>query len=595
MRKSWNSLKEILVLVTPFWVRILGLSFLVLLISLVNQISPQINKSLIDLIGTGHAQFIVWKDVPLFSLLIVFLVYRLVSTLLNRFSEYGSSILADQIKYHLREKAFSHILELSVGYFSRNQSGKIMNKISRGSQGIQMIISNVGIYFLPSVITAIISVIIVASISPLLALGSISAFVPFFYLRLKRFKSLEKIEKKSQKFRDKDYSRYWEAVANIRLVKAFRAEGFELRKFRKIIQKAIRFTFQEERINNRWVVADLLMDAWLWALYAYIFYMGVTGHFTIGVVVLLVQYVEMIRQPMWNLNWVFWQVNFALIGVRDYLKVLHDPIDVAQAQDPVYLDHVRGKVEFKNVHFKYPEKSGQEVFKGISFVINPGQTLALVGKSGAGKTTIAHLLARFYDLDQGSIFVDDIDIRQLSFDTLRKATGLVMQDSFLFDDTIANNLRYGKSSATDEELIAACTTANAMEFIEKFPKKLNTVVGERGVKLSGGQKQRLSIARTVLMNPQILILDEATSSLDSHSEMLVQDALNKLIKGRTTIIIAHRLSTVQKADQIIVLDDKKILEQGTHRELLTKDGLYSSLYKIQSGKKLELKDWDLVS
>lgn len=545
--------------------------------------------------STGHTQFFIWKEVPLLSLLIVFLIYRLISTLLNRFSEYGSSILADQIKYHLREKAFSHVLELSVSYFSRNQSGKIMNKISRGSQGIQNIISNVGIYFLPSVITAVISVFIVCTYSPLLGLGAVSAFVPFFYLRLKRFQSLEKLEKKSQKFRDKDYARYWEAVANIRLVKAFRAESFEVRKFRSVIRKALNFTFQEERVNNRWVSADLLMDIWLWGLYAYIFYMGIIGKYSVGVVVLLVQYVEMIRQPMWNLNWVFWQVNFALIGVRDYLKVLHEPIEVAQAEEPIYLDSVKGKVEFRNVSFKYPEKSGQEVFCGISFLVNPGQTLALVGKSGAGKTTIAHLLTRFYDLDDGKVLIDDVDIRQLSFDSLRKAIGLVMQDSFLFDDTIANNLRYGKSTATEEELIAACTAANAMEFIDKFPKKLNTVVGERGVKLSGGQKQRLSIARTILMNPQILILDEATSSLDSHSELLVQDALNKLIKGRTTIIIAHRLSTVQKADQIIVLNEKKIMEQGTHKQLLAQNGLYAQLHKIQSGKKLDLKDWELTA
>jgi len=234
------------------------------------------------------------------------------------------------------------------------------------------------------------------------------------------------------------------------------------------------------------------------------------------------------------------------------------------------------------------------VFQDFSFNIKPGQTLALIGKSGVGKTTVAHLMVRFFDPDQGHIKIDNIDLRDMSLNYLRQNIGLVSQDNYLFDTSITDNLRYGLPSATIKQMRQACKAANALEFIDKLPKKLDTVIGERGIKLSSGQKQRLSIARTVLKNPKILILDEATSSLDSHSEKLVQDALWKLIKGRTAIIIAHRLSTIQKADQILVIDKKNIAEMGSHQELLAKKGLYYQLHQLQTTEPSKLKKWDIV-
>ena len=350
-----------------------------------------------------------------------------------------------------------------------------------------------------------------------------------------------------------------------------------------------------EAINNKGTGADLLIDFWTAGIYAYVFHLGLIGQYTIGLVVLLISYVEMIKQPLWNLSWIFWEVKYAMIGIRDYIKILDEKSDLIEIDQPVIPSTIRGKVEFKNIWFKYPEKSGQDVFRGVGFTVEPGKTLALVGRSGVGKTTIAHLLVRFYDPDKGSVLLDGIDLRDLSYDFLHQVTGLVMQESYLFDETIAENLRYGKPNASREEMAIACQVANADEFIKKLPKGLDTVIGERGVRLSGGQKQRLSIARTILKNPKVLILDEATSALDSHSEMLVQDALWKLIKGRTTIIIAHRLSTVQKADEIIVLDQKKIVEQGTHEQLLKKNGIYASLHEIQAGQIGKLRRWDLIS
>jgi len=379
------------------------------------------------------------------------------------------------------------------------------------------------------------------------------------------------------------------------LVKTFAAENLELTKFRATVKKLIKNNYRIEIAGNKGTIAEIIVDVWTLAIYAYVIYLGLTKQFTVGTVVLMIQYVEMIKQPLWNLTWIFWEVKYAQIGIRDYLKILDTKPDLTEIGHPVSLASVQGEIDFRDVWFKYAGKGGQDVFRGVSFSVKQGKTLALVGKSGVGKTTIAHLLARFFDPDKGHITLDGVDLRDLSFATLRSAIGLVMQESYLYDDTIANNLRYGKPNATDEELKIACRVANAWEFIEKLPKGIDTQIGERGIKLSGGQKQRLSLARTVLQNPKVLILDEATSALDSHSEMLVQDALWKLIKGRTTIIIAHRLSTVQKADEIIVLDKKKIAEQGSHQELLAKKGIYYSLHQIQAGQIVKLKQWDLVS
>ncbi|MBI3954648.1 ABC transporter ATP-binding protein [Candidatus Collierbacteria bacterium] len=593
--KPKSQSKRIFFLAKPFWPRILGISLLIILLSAINQVYPLINKALVDLISTGQTSLFLIKRPTFVNLIILFLSFKLTATLINRLSIYGGSMLSSSLRHHLREIGFKHLLTLSVGFYNKHQSGNVMSKISRGTDGIRSIINSIGLHLLPSLVTGFISVLVVISFNWKIGLSAALMFVPFFYLRLLRFKANEKIEKRQNRIWDREYGHFWEVISNIRLVKTFTAENYEIGKLRRIITRLHHNNHLTEQTNNKGVVADLLVDVWTVALYGYIFYLGLSGSFTLGTVVLLVQYVEMIKQPLWNLSWIFWEVKYAQVGIRDYLKILDTKPDTVEIENPIHLTAPIGLVEFDNVWFKYKEKSGQDVFHSLSFNVSPGKTLALVGRSGVGKTTVAHLMVRFFDPDKGQIKIDNLDIRDLSFTSLRGSIGLVMQESYLFDDTIANNLRYGKPDATNEEMMVACQVANALEFINKLPKKLDTVIGERGVKLSGGQKQRLSIARTILKNPRILILDEATSSLDSHSEMLVQDALWKLIQGRTTIIIAHRLSTVQKADQILVLNKKKIAEQGTHQELLAKDGIYASLHHIQSGHLEKLKEWDLVS
>ncbi len=593
--KKKSDFIRVFYLARPFWGRIFGISLLILVMSGANQFYPLITRSLIDTISTGKTTFFLFPNPTFWNLIILLAFIKVSLTIINRISVYASSLLSHRLRHYLRGLGFQHLLTLSVGYYNKHNSGKVMSKLSRGTDGIRSIISNLGINFLPGVFTAIVSIIVVTSISWKVGLATVTMFIPFFFLRLQRYKQLSGLEKKQNKIWDREFSHFWEVISNIRLVKTFASERYEVSKFHRVTGRLYKNSVKMEKINNKGTSADLLVDLWTMGIYAYIFYLGLTHQFSLGTVILMTQYVEMIKQPLWNLSWIFWEVKYAMIGIRDYLKILDAKPGLVEINQPLTPAVTRGKVEFENVWFKYPEKSGQDVFHGISFKVESGKTLALVGKSGVGKTTIAHLMVRFFDPDRGRVLLDDIDLRDLSFDYLHLTTGLVMQESHLFDETITENLRYGKPGATREELEIACKVAHADEFIKKLPKGIDTIIGERGVRLSGGQRQRLSIARTLLKNPRILVLDEATSALDSHSEMLVQDALWKLIQGRTTIIIAHRLSTVQKADEIIVLDKKKIEEQGTHEQLLKKKGIYYSLHQIQSGQMEKLKHWDLIS
>lgn len=592
---SKNNFIRVFKIAKPFWGRLFGISLLILVLSVSKNVFPLITKSIFDIISKQPTSFFLFKNPSLINLLVLYIILKVCLTILNQASSYASSILKIKLGHHMRYLAFKHILTLSIDYFNKTQSGKIMSRVSRGVDGVRSIISNVGTQLIPSIVTSIVAVIIVMYFNFWIGFASISMFLPYWAVKYWRFKILSKIEKKQNKVWDRDYSHFWEVVSNIRIIKSFSSEHGELSKFRRVVAKLTGNSYKMEKINNQSVVGDVITDIWTFAIFAYIVLLGYNGTFTVGTMFLMWQYSQIIREPLYALTWIYWEVRHAEIGIRDYLKIIDQKPSLTEIDQPISLSHINGKIELSNVWFKYPEKGGQEVFKGLSFVVEPGKTLALVGHSGVGKTTIANLMTRFFDPDKGSIKIDGIDLRDLTFKSLRDNVGTVMQESFLFAESIAGNLRYAKPGASDEELEIACRVANAWEFIEKLPKKLNTLIGERGIRLSGGQKQRLSIARTVLKNPKILILDEATSALDSHSEMLVQDALWKLITGRTTIIIAHRLSTIQKADRIIVLDKKKVVESGTHAQLIKEKGIYASLSAIQSGNLSHLKRFDLVS
>jgi ABC-type multidrug transport system fused ATPase/permease subunit len=296
------------------------------------------------------------------------------------------------------------------------------------------------------------------------------------------------------------------------------------------------------------------------------------------VLVAFLAYITRFFQPIRTLTQFYNQLQAATAAAEKVFELLDEPVTIKEAPEPVALSHVRGEVEFRDVVFSY----GREpVLEDVSFHADPGEMIAMVGHTGAGKTTIASLLSRFYDPVEGSILLDGYDLRELSFKTLRNSIGLVLQDNFLFSGTIADNIRYARPSASDEDVEAAARVANADEFIQRLPQGYETQVMERAANLSLGQRQLIAIARAVLADPRVLILDEATSNIDSQTELLVQKALHKLLAGRTSLVIAHRLSTIRAADEVLVLDAGRIVERGSHNELLRKRGHYFELYQQQ--------------
>jgi ATP-binding cassette, subfamily B, multidrug efflux pump len=304
----------------------------------------------------------------------------------------------------------------------------------------------------------------------------------------------------------------------------------------------------------------------------------VNGEVTLGVLVAFLAYITRFFQPIRTLTQFYNQLQAATAAAEKVFELLDEPVTILETANPITLPNVQGEVEFRDVAFSY----GREpVLEGVSFHANPGEMIALVGHTGAGKTTIASLLSRFYDPVEGAILLDGVDLRDLSFKCLRASIGLVLQDNFLFSGTVADNIRYARPEASNEDVIAAARVANAHEFIMRLPRQYETAVLERAANLSLGQRQLIAIARAVLADPRVLVLDEATSNIDSQTELLVQQALHKLLVGRTSLVIAHRLSTIRAADEVLVLDAGRVVERGKHHELLRKRGYYFNLYQQQ--------------
>jgi len=370
-----------------------------------------------------------------------------------------------------------------------------------------------------------------------------------------------------------------ESYAGVRVVQAFAREASSQERFDEVNNDNRVANIQANTLSSMLLpVVELCNAAATVSVIAYGGWLMVNGQSTLGVLVAFLAYITRFFQPIRTLTQFYNQLQAATAAAEKVFELLDEPVTITEATSPVTLGHVRGEVEFRDVVFSY----GREpVLEDVSFHADPGEMIAMVGHTGAGKTTIASLLSRFYDPVEGAILLDGYDLRELSFKTLRQSIGLVLQDNFLFSGTVADNIRYARPSASDEEVEAAARVANADEFIQRLPQGYATQVLERAANLSLGQRQLIAIARAVLANPRVLILDEATSNIDSQTELLVQKALHKLLAGRTSLVIAHRLSTIRAADEVLVLDAGRIVERGNHNELLRKRGHYFELYQQQ--------------
>jgi subfamily B ATP-binding cassette protein MsbA len=491
------------------------------------------------------------------------------------FARSGEGVVAD-----LRRHLFSHLLSLSPRFFENHKTGDITSRLTSDVATVQGVVSTalVQLFTTPLMFAATLTILFWTNwklSSFILAVVPVVILVAIVLGRM--------IRRLSKAYQDKvaeANARAEESISGIRVVQSFTAEKLEAERYSQLIGESYRTALWRALVSSglSGVVFFTIFSA-LGLIFWYGGRLVSLGEITPGQLVSFILYAFNVAASVGTLAGIWSQVQSALGASSRIFELLDTPSDLKEPENPYPLVAVRGEVRLEDVHFAYDERG--EILRGVNLTALPGQVVALVGPSGAGKSTLIALIPRFYDVTRGRITLDGVDIRQLRLVDLRRQIALVPQETLLFSGSIEENIRYGNPLASQAEVIEAAKAANAHEFISAFPQGYQTLVGERGVKLSGGQRQRIAIARALLKNPRILILDEATSSLDSESEALVQEALDKLMQGRTTFVIAHRLSTVRNADQIVVLDKGQIVQQGTHEELLAQGGLYRDLYELQ--------------
>jgi ABC-type multidrug transport system fused ATPase/permease subunit len=482
----------------------------------------------------------------------------------------------------LRKRIQQHVQRLPVRYFDSTKTGALVSRVMNDAEGIRNLVGTGLVQLFGGLITAVVSIGILFYLSSRLASLIFGALFLFAAVLFFAFNTARPLFKKRGEYTATVTGRLTEGLSGIRVVKAYRAEKHEARVFAKGAHDLLRNVLATMRIvSGVGAVSSLLVGIVTMS----VLFVGsrevLAGRMTIGGLISFTLYLGLVIAPIIQIVSIGTQLSEAFAGLERMREVLGEaPEDAGDAAKP-HVPAIAGAVEFRDVTFEYSE--GVPVLKGVTFSAPAGTSIALVGPSGSGKSTLISLVAAFHKPTGGKITVDGRDINDLRIGDYRSHIGLVPQDSFLFADSIYDNIAMGNPHATREEVLQAAKIAHVDEFAESFDAGYSTIVGERGVKLSGGQKQRVAIARAIVADPRILILDEATSSLDSESEALIQDGLNVLMKGRTTFVIAHRLSTIRKADQILVLEDGQITERGTHAELMSLGGRYRSLYEKQYG------------
>ena len=489
-----------------------------------------------------------------------------------------SALISASIYKNIVDDIYIKIQTLDMEYFSSAKIGELMTKVITDPNNINSVIKET-FNMIPEVFKVVICFGLALSIDWKLTLG-ILIVAPVLITIVKKYsKKLKRSGKKRQEAMGLINSKLQESLSGIRVIKAFAMEKEEIRDFRIKNTKLKRIAIQTAKYNARSsAVSEALNYIMIAGLLLAGGYRVLRGHdFTPGDFVTIMGAISSMYTPIRRAITRFNEISVDIPSVGRVFEILEEEPKIIDNENKILFQYFSDNITFENVDFKYKD-SDEKILKNINFTVKKGETMAFVGNSGGGKSTLVNLIPRFFDVSNGAIKIDGVNIKDYDVKSLRKNIGIVPQETFLFSGTILQNIKYGKRDATFEEIKEAAKKANAHEFIKKLEDGYNTEIGERGVKLSGGQKQRIAIARAILENPQILILDEATSALDNESEKLVQDALEKLMENKTTFVIAHRLTTIENSDKIVVLQQGEIKETGTHTELLEKNGLYKSLY-----------------
>lgn len=559
---------------------------LILVGSALDLLSPIISKFIVDQI----VEQVKSKNGDLHQLTILVLLtlgISLLSLFLSTISDRLGDHFAGNLGKYLTERFYGKVLTLPNSYFDSKVSGKILNQLSRGINSIQDFINTGTNFILPTFLQAIFTIAVLTYYNKPIAFFTFLLFPIYFFITYYSAKKWGQYQVQKNKIEDVYRGRIQEVIANINLVKSFVNEKNEYELASKNLTESNRIYAKQSALYHFFdFLRGLSLNFILFAINIVVFYNTYQGHLTIGEMVLIIQLVAQARRPLFAMSFILTHVQSAEAGSKDFFAVME-----LKSQENYRLSEKISRlrnpeIEFKNVSFNY-EKS-ETVLSDISFKISDNGTIALVGPSGAGKTTIVNLILKFYKPTSGKILLNNKDYSSLSHKFIRSNIALVFQESELFSTTIKDNVGYGKSNATDSEIWEALRLANAKRFVKELPKGIDSEVGERGVRLSGGQKQRIQIARAILKNSPILILDEATSSLDAKSEKEVHEALEHLIKDKLVIIIAHRFSTIQNVDKIIVIENAKIVDSGSPKELSKRPGIYRDLlhYQIEGNKKL---------